>query len=105
MAARWSDQETPISRGTELKTGVLDLAQGLVEITCSSGAVLMLEAPVQLELIHSQRMFLRSGRVFAQVPTAAGGFMIETSKARFLDKGREFGVMAGPCHEATRAGI
>lgn len=100
LAARWSDQEAPISRGTELKTGVLDLAQGLVEITCTNGAVLMLEAPAQLEIIHSQRMFLRSGRVFARVPIAAGGLVIETSKARFLEKGREFGVMAGPRHEA-----
>lgn len=78
--------------GAKLTPGKIELASGVAEITSGNGTVLVLEAPAVLELIDSARGFLHAGRVVVRVPPTATGYILETSKARLIDEGTEFGV-------------
>jgi len=92
--ARWDG--APRQAGDRLRTGRLKLVGGLVQITFTSGAIALVQAPADLELQAPDRAFLHSGRVVVRVPQGSGGFRLETSTARLLDLGTEFGVSVQP---------
>jgi hypothetical protein len=70
----------------------LTLTAGVAELQFRSGAVVVLEAPAELELISPILGYLRSGRLVARVEDPRAGFTIETPHTRVLDLGTEFGV-------------
>jgi hypothetical protein len=77
----------------------LRLAEGLATITFDNGARVMLEAPADLELVSAKRCVLHQGMLVARVSPAAIGFTVETSAAKLVDLGTEFGVSASPAGE------
>jgi len=100
-AGRWAESNRAVVVGEALQPGLLDLAQGIVEIAFRNGAVVLLESPTKLMLLGPEQVFLISGRAVAHVPSSAVGFTIETSDARLVDQGTEFGVSVppdGPVH-------
>jgi hypothetical protein len=79
--------------------GVLDLVHGIAEIEFAGGAVMLLEAPIRVELVDPRRAVLRFGHVVVRVPERAIGFVVATDRAEIVDLGTEFGVAVGPADD------
>ncbi|MEW4564830.1 FecR domain-containing protein [Bremerella sp. JC770] len=92
---RWGDELKTVSPGYQLKSGIFELSQGIVELEWPSGVRMILESPARLDLISSDRVFLHTGRLVTKVPPAGVGFVIETERVRLVDLGTEFGVSVG----------
>jgi ferric-dicitrate binding protein FerR (iron transport regulator) len=92
VGARWAAGSFAAGVDADLPASPLELAEGLVEIVFKQGARVVLEAPVQLELIDAGAARLTRGRVVVHVPPQARGFAVRTPQARLVDLGTEFGV-------------
>jgi hypothetical protein len=90
-AARWSDR-VPRDVGSPVAAGKLELASGFVQLEFLSGASVVLEGPAQLELVSSKLIVCRLGKLRANVPAQAKGFMVDTPRHRTVDLGTEFAV-------------
>lgn len=97
---RWDSGTLPTEVGAMLSQGRIRLAAGLATIEFRKGARITLEGPADLELITADKCFLHSGALVAHVPTPAIGFVVETSHARLVDHGTDFGISAGADGEA-----
>lgn len=89
---RWGS-EMPPEENSRLTSGSLQLVEGLAEIRFDSGAVMILEAPADLEILSQTRCRLGQGRLVARVPPTAVGFTVETPSAVIKVPGTEFGVL------------
>jgi hypothetical protein len=78
--------------GDPLRAGDYRLTRGWAEIRFASGAVVTLEAPVRIQLLYDGLARLNSGRLVAEVPPQAAGFMIQTPVGDVVDRGTGFGV-------------
>ncbi|MCK4997990.1 MAG: NPCBM/NEW2 domain-containing protein [Anaerohalosphaera sp.] len=78
--------------GDGLRQGPMTLVDGLAEITFGDGAVVTVEAPAKIELTSGKSMFLKSGKVSAQISEYSIGFEVNTPSASIVDLGTEFGV-------------
>ncbi len=90
--AQWNPDFAPSASG--LAVGRFRLEQGLAQIVFECGAIAMLKAPVDLELVSLSEAFLYSGQLLVRVPpdSAAEGFRVGTPAGDLLDLGTEFGV-------------
>ncbi|HMO85280.1 MAG TPA: hypothetical protein PKC18_10205, partial [Lacipirellulaceae bacterium] len=85
--------DPPGAAPTRLESGRrIQLAEGLAELTFTSGAVVVVKGPADLELLSPMRVRAKRGAVRARVGSDAAGFVIETPTANVLDLGTEFGV-------------
>lgn len=89
---KWDSGSLPTEVGARLGPGRLRLAEGLASLVFDSGAEVRLEAPAELELVSARRCILHSGRLVAQVPPPAIGFIVDTPTAVLTDYGTDFGV-------------
>jgi hypothetical protein len=89
---QWSNTITP---SPELQAGQqLRLEKGLVQITYSNKAVVLLEGPASYTLESINSGFLSNGKLVAEANAEqARNFTILTPNSRFVDLGTEFGVM------------
>lgn len=102
--ALWVSPERPPQVGDLVMTRErLELAAGLVEIACNSGATLVLEGPARFELSGPHAASLLRGRLTTTVRKAGGGplaaasatgslFTVQTPSAVVRDRGTQFGV-------------
>jgi FecR protein len=89
--SRWDASHAQIGAGALLREGQeLKLLEGNALVTFSSGAQILLEAPVELRLDSAMQVHLRGGRIAAKVPTTARDFTVTSSLARFVDLGTAF---------------
>jgi hypothetical protein len=68
------------------------LKKGIVKIQFDYGAEVIVEGPAEIELESAEKMKMSYGRVFANVPEQAAGFMIHTPYSKVIDLGTAFGV-------------
>ena len=94
--AVWQDQSAAIQSGQDVRKGPLYLLKGLARIRFDSGASVILEGPAQIELLSSNSMYLREGKVVATVGREAIGFVVNTPQGKILDLGTEFGIQVEP---------
>jgi ferric-dicitrate binding protein FerR (iron transport regulator) len=88
---RWDAANSQINVGSLFQNGQeLKLLQGSALVTFTSGAQLLLEAPVSLRLDSAMAVHLHDGRIAAKVPTTARDFAVTSSLARFVDLGTAF---------------
>ena len=99
FSARWAKPGGTPRVGDALRSGVIDLAEGVAEIEFSCGAIMVMEAPARLELVSPRRAVLNFGQVVARVPERAIGFVIDTNQAEIVDLCTEFGVAVGPAYD------
>lgn len=92
--AVWTGDRQPQS-GAILSAGRLQLKSGLAQIEFYSGARLILEGPVDLELVSANQAICRSGRLRALVPPQARGFSVTSPQFELVDLGTEFGMEVG----------
>lgn len=93
---QWAGGTLPTEQGASLPHGRLRLTSGLATITFTSGAKVVMEGPVDMELISPMKCRLYSGLVVAHVPKQAINFEIETPKAKVFDLGTEFALSVNP---------
>jgi hypothetical protein len=89
--ARWGDGRI-LLLGAAVPQGPLRLLSGAAQIAFESGALVTLNAPAEIEVLGSSRLFLRSGRIVPFVPPAALGFTVVSPTGEVIDLGTEFSV-------------
>lgn len=89
----WATNGSAVQVGETLRPGELRLDRGAVQIQLSRGARVVLEAPVELQLISANEVFLQRGRLSAHVPGPARGFKIGTAEFSVVDHGTELGCI------------
>lgn len=80
--------------GDTIRPGALRLTRGAAQIEFFSGASMILEAGVSLELVSPWEAVCRTGKVTVRVPPPAQGFKLRTAGMDLVDLGTEFGVNA-----------
>jgi len=76
-----------------LAPGLLRLESGSAVVVFNSGATALVEGPAELSIESGNRMFLKSGRLAADVPPQAHGFTVNTPRLNAVDLGTRFGVV------------
>lgn len=94
QSCKWGNSALPTMEGSALVPGTLELVEGMATVLFSSGAEVVLEAPVSLEIVSSMEARVRRGTVVAEVPPEAKGFTILTAETKIVDFGTKFGVSA-----------
>jgi hypothetical protein len=95
--AQWDGPASAgLALGDTLVSGQrLTLTAGLAEITTSSGAVAIIEAPVTFQLINSNALHLHTGKLVGICETdASKGFLVRTPHMDITDLGTRFGIDA-----------
>ncbi len=82
--------------GSSLSAGRLRLSSGRVSLMFTSGVTLNFEGPADLDLVTTDRVVCREGRLRMHVPPGAEGFSIETPGGAVTDLGTELGVSVAP---------
>jgi hypothetical protein len=80
--------------GDTIQPGVLKLARGAAQIEFFSGASMILQAGVTVELVSPWEAVCREGKMTLRVPPPAHGFKLRTAGMDIVDLGTEFGVNA-----------
>jgi ferric-dicitrate binding protein FerR (iron transport regulator) len=94
-SCKWGNSALPTMEGALLPPGMLELVEGMATLKFKSGAEVILEAPVSLEVLSSMECRVKKGTVVAEVPPQAKGFTIHTPETKVVDWGTRFGVSAG----------
>jgi len=81
-----------VSEDGWLAPGLLRLESGSAVIAFNSGATVLVEGPSDLSIEADNRMFLKTGRLTAEVPPLASGFTVNTPRLNAVDIGTRFGV-------------
>lgn len=74
----------------------VELTQGTVELTFSSGVRGVFQAPETITLTDEQHLTLKRGAAWFHVPPKAVGFEVLTPQLQIVDLGTEFGVVSRP---------
>jgi hypothetical protein len=90
--AQWDPSGSALQVGSTLAPGRLRLKQGYAQIEFYSGATVVLEAPVDFEILSSMEAFCWQGKLRATVPPHAQGFTIGSPRLDLIDRGTEFGM-------------
>jgi hypothetical protein len=91
--AQWADPSLAPRVGGRLHIGqLLELEQGLAEITFDDGARVILEGPAIFRIATTDRGDLQQGKLTARLAGESRGFAIDTPLASIVDLGTEFGV-------------
>ncbi|HYO25043.1 MAG TPA: hypothetical protein VEQ85_08835, partial [Lacipirellulaceae bacterium] len=92
---RWRHPESGVDYGSRLRVGqVVELDEGLAEITFANGATVLLEGPATMAVDSADKLGLASGRLAAVVPQRAAGFRVHTASLDVFEAGSEFGLWA-----------
>tara|TARA_R110000850_G_scaffold4202_7_gene19547 strand:- start:752 stop:2371 length:1620 start_codon:yes stop_codon:yes gene_type:complete len=78
--------------GEIIEPGSLKLKSGVVQLEFYSGASLVMEGEVDLEIVSAEHCILHHGGLRAVVPLQARGFRIESEEVTLIDLGTEFGM-------------
>jgi hypothetical protein len=93
IGAAWKSKR--ILPGEQLPSGkVLAIASGLVEVTHRSGTRLLIEGPASYEVTGPNAGRLMHGKLVAEVPPGAEGYVVEYADGRVVDLGTEFAISA-----------
>ncbi|MDZ4288227.1 MAG: DNRLRE domain-containing protein, partial [Prosthecobacter sp.] len=91
---KWGNSALPTLEGGGLQPGMLELVEGIATLKFTSGAEVVLEAPVSLEVLSAMECRIKKGTIVADVPPSAKGFTVHTPETKVVDYGTRFGVSA-----------
>lgn len=93
VGVEWSDEaKIKPQLGNTLEPCILKLESGLAQIEFLQGSTVVLEGPVEFEVINPNGGELSFGKLRASVPQVATGFSIEVPNGKIIDLGTEFGL-------------
>ena len=75
-----------------LKSGPLELREGLMELVFFNNVTVLLQGPAGVHLKSLDHMVLNHGQFTAEVPEGAEGFTVSTPQGKIIDLGTQFGV-------------
>jgi hypothetical protein len=78
--------------GESLPASSLRIAQGIAQLELVDGATLILEGPIEYELVHGNAGLLKRGKLRAHVPKVAVGFTVGLPRGDVIDLGTDFGI-------------
>jgi hypothetical protein len=90
--AQWSGSSEAPRLGAPLEPGLLRLRSGLAQIVFYSGARVVIEGPVEFQILSPSEASCRSGKLTAEVPPQAHGFRVHTPQMNVMDLGTAFGL-------------
>ena len=90
--AQWNANAEAPRLGGPLEPGWLRLKSGLAQIVFYCGARVVIEGPIEFELISPMEASCRNGRLTAEVPPQARGFRVGTPHMNVTDLGTSFGL-------------
>lgn len=88
--AVWGECTLPTAKGSQLSTGKLELKEGLATLHFISGAEVILDGAVSIELLSAMSLKLEEGLLVSDIPESAHGFTIVTPGAKAIDHGTRF---------------
>ena len=93
VGIKWSKQTgyRP-SLGSTLDSSHLQIDEGLAQVEFLQGSTVILEGPVNFELLDDNEGALVLGKLRATVPKVARGFTVHLPKGKLVDLGTEFGL-------------
>ena len=89
-----ADLRSAPANGTLVPGSSVELKQGTVELTFSSGVRGVFQAPETITLSNDKQVTLRRGAAWFHVPPRAIGFEVVTPELKIVDLGTEFGVVS-----------
>jgi ferric-dicitrate binding protein FerR (iron transport regulator) len=92
---KWSAGMTRRREGDVLPDGKLSFDKGIAEIDFFCGAILIVEGPARLDIESDWSVRVDYGRLRANVPPAARGFVVKAADAEIVDLGTEFALNVG----------
>lgn len=93
---QWSDASASWREGDVLPAGIVEFEKGVAEIDFFCGATLIVEGPAKMELESDWSVRMLSGRLRANVPPAARGFVVKVADSEVVDLGTEFALDVTP---------
>jgi hypothetical protein len=94
--AQWLNPSDAYLPGQVLRAGWVRLKAGAIQLEFIRGARVILEGPVELQLISENECRLHSGKLRAYVPEPAHGFLVRSNGFDVTDLGTEFGCSVRP---------
>ncbi|EMI21499.1 FecR protein domain protein [Rhodopirellula maiorica SM1] len=92
----WADNAKSYREGDVLPAGILQFDTGVAEIDFFCGATLVVEGPAKMDLESDWSVRMLAGRMRANVPPAARGFVVKAADSEIIDLGTEFALEVGP---------
>lgn len=92
---KWAKNGTHWLEGDILPNGKIAFDKGVAEIDFFCGATLIVEGPAELEIESDWSVRVFEGRVRANVPPAARGFIVKAADTEIVDLGTEFAIEVG----------
>lgn len=89
---KWPAGGTKYRDGDVLTNGRLQFDAGVAEIDFFCGATLVVEGPAALNIESDWSVEVASGRLRANVPPAARGFIVKAAGSQIVDLGTEFAL-------------
>ena len=89
---QWQEGSHAPPTGSALMPGWLRLSEGTIQIEFVSGARLLVTGPASIRLDSELSAYLESGKLSAQVPEPAHGFIVHTPRVQVKDLGTSFGL-------------
>lgn len=103
VGVRWESTPVPTGARPASATGVF--SAGLLELTLDSGVRLLVQGPAEYAVTGPNSVRLARGRVVADVPPGAKGFLLESARERIVDHGTRFVVEVSPEKDETVVGV
>ncbi|MBN2512206.1 MAG: NPCBM/NEW2 domain-containing protein [Sedimentisphaerales bacterium] len=96
--AQWAESDAFFKPGLRLtaKSKSMMLRNGIAKLDFDNNTRVVIEAPSEFEIMDSDHIKIKYGRVYATVPPEAIGFTITTPNSKIIDLGTEFGVQTDP---------
>lgn len=92
LDVQWSGDTASYREGDVLPAGTLKFDDGVAEIDFFCGATLIVEGPATLDLESDWSVRVAGGRLRANVPPAARGFVVKAAGSEIVDLGTEFAL-------------
>ena len=89
---KWSNSGSEYRDGEVLPNGRFQFQKGVAEIDFFCGATLIVEGPADLNIESDWLVEVASGRLRANVPPAARGFIVKAAGSEIVDLGTEFAL-------------
>ncbi|MBN1124054.1 MAG: NPCBM/NEW2 domain-containing protein [Sedimentisphaerales bacterium] len=98
MNAFWADSGASLPKGCRVRAGqeTLYLTKGIIKLLYDNGTEAVIEGPAEFRIPSDNRIQFNHGSIFVSVALEGIGFTINTTNAKIVDMGTEFGVLANP---------
>jgi hypothetical protein len=93
VGLQWGHKSlTKSEDGAALNAGPFSFARGMAQLEFMQGATAILEGPIDAQLLHTNALSLKLGKLRAHVPRVAVGFTVDLPMGKVVDLGTDFGV-------------